>query len=141
MDVKDGVSLGRGHIRPAEAERRHALLHRLEHEACLLAHRPGRLVAAPNDAPFIAWAALARFAASGSDKATHRAVFVWHGVAEGIEGSSSPRGAISAGLTWHFARPPVQGLDFENDEVNPIARSNVCPEIDPPTTPSSSHRG
>ena len=22
------------------------------------------------------------------------------------------------------------------DEVNPVARSNVCPEIDPPTTPS-----
>ena len=25
------------------------------------------------------------------------------------------RGAISEGLTWHFARPPVQGLDFEVD--------------------------
>ena len=25
------------------------------------------------------------------------------------------RGAISGGLTWHFARPPVQGLDFEMD--------------------------
>ena len=25
------------------------------------------------------------------------------------------RGAISGGLTWHFARPPVQGLDFEVD--------------------------
>jgi hypothetical protein len=23
------------------------------------------------------------------------------------------RGAIPGGLTWHFARPPVQGLDFE----------------------------
>ena len=25
------------------------------------------------------------------------------------------RGAIPGGLTWHFARPPVQGLDFEVD--------------------------
>jgi hypothetical protein len=25
------------------------------------------------------------------------------------------RGAMSGGLTWHFARPPVQGLDFEVD--------------------------
>jgi hypothetical protein len=25
------------------------------------------------------------------------------------------RGAAPAGLTWHFARPPVQGLDFEMD--------------------------
>jgi len=23
------------------------------------------------------------------------------------------RGAAPGGLTWHFARPPVQGLDFE----------------------------
>ena len=25
------------------------------------------------------------------------------------------RGAMAAGLTWHFARPPVQGLDYEMD--------------------------
>ena len=25
------------------------------------------------------------------------------------------RGAMAAGLTWHFARPPVEGLDFEVD--------------------------
>lgn len=25
------------------------------------------------------------------------------------------RGAMACGLTWHFARPPVQGLDFEVD--------------------------
>jgi hypothetical protein len=48
MDVEDGINLGRGHIRPAEAE------------------------------------------------------FV-------------RRAAMSGGLTWHFARPPVQGLDFEVD--------------------------
>src|SRR6202048_2466199 len=57
MDVKDRIDLGCGHIRPAEAERRHTLLHRPEHETRFLAHRLGRLVAAPNDAPFIAGAA------------------------------------------------------------------------------------
>ena len=25
------------------------------------------------------------------------------------------RAAMSGGLTWHFARPPVQGLDFDVD--------------------------
>jgi len=25
------------------------------------------------------------------------------------------RGAARAGLTWHFSRPPVQGLEFEMD--------------------------
>ena len=25
------------------------------------------------------------------------------------------RGAMAGGLTWHFARPPVQGRDFEMD--------------------------
>jgi len=25
------------------------------------------------------------------------------------------RGAASAGLTWHFCRPPVQGLEYEMD--------------------------
>src|SRR5215510_9833879 len=82
MDFEDGINLGRGHIGPAEAERRHALLHRPEYEARFLAHRLGRLVAAPNDAPFIAGSALARFAASGGDKAARRAVFARHGVAE-----------------------------------------------------------
>src|ERR1700694_575067 len=37
------------------------------------------------------------------------------------------RGAISGGLTWHFARPPVQGLDFEMD-VRGVARAlMICP--------------
>jgi hypothetical protein len=39
MDVEDSISLGIAYIRPAEAERRHALLHRPEHEAHFLAHR------------------------------------------------------------------------------------------------------
>src|SRR5207244_2174743 len=43
--------------------------------ARFLAHRLRRLIAAPNDAPFIAGAALARFAAAGGDKAARRAVY------------------------------------------------------------------
>src|SRR5262249_59935272 len=85
MDFEDSINLGRGHISPAEAERRHALLHRPEYEARFLAHRLGRLVAAPKDTPFIAGAALARFAASGSDKAPRRAAFARHRIAEGVE--------------------------------------------------------
>ena len=34
------------------------------------------------------------------------------------------RGAIPGGLTWHFARPPVQGLDFDVD-VRGVARELV----------------
>jgi hypothetical protein len=40
---------------------------------------------------FIAGAALARFAASGGDKAARRAVFARHGVAEGVKGRCSGR--------------------------------------------------
>ena len=41
MNVEDSINLGRGHIGPAEAERRHALLHRPEHETRFLVHRLG----------------------------------------------------------------------------------------------------
>jgi hypothetical protein len=34
------------------------------------------------------------------------------------------RGAAPAGLTWHYARPPVQGLDYEMD-VRGLARELV----------------
>src|SRR5579863_201372 len=34
------------------------------------------------------------------------------------------RGAAAAGLTWHYARPPVEGLDFEVD-VRGLARELV----------------
>src|SRR5437660_11154984 len=67
MDVEDRIDLGRRYVRPAEAECRHALLHRFENKACFLTHRFRRLVAPTNDAPFIAGAALARFPASGGD--------------------------------------------------------------------------
>ncbi len=32
-----------------------------------------------------------------------------------LEREMAARGAIAAGLTWHFARPPVVGLDYELD--------------------------
>jgi hypothetical protein len=34
------------------------------------------------------------------------------------------RGAMPGGLTWHYARPPVEGLDFEMD-VRGLARELV----------------
>jgi hypothetical protein len=34
------------------------------------------------------------------------------------------RGAMPGGLSWHFARPPVEGLDFEMD-VRGVARESV----------------
>src|SRR6516164_6760551 len=43
------------------------------------------MVAGPDDAPLIAGAALARFAASGSDKAARRAAFARHRIAEGVK--------------------------------------------------------
>src|SRR3954451_308498 len=36
------------------------------------------------------------------------------------------RGAMAPGLVWHFARPPVQGLDFEVD-VRGVGRELVIP--------------
>lgn len=36
-----------------------------------------------------------------------------------------PRGAAAHGITWHFARPPVQGLDFEVD-VRGVAEERVA---------------
>jgi hypothetical protein len=34
------------------------------------------------------------------------------------------RGAMSGGLTWHYARPPVIGLDYEMD-ARGVAREIV----------------
>ena len=34
------------------------------------------------------------------------------------------RGAVPGGLTWHYARPPVQGLDVEFD-VRGVTRELV----------------
>jgi hypothetical protein len=39
-------------------------------------------------------------------------IFAVHGV---IAEEFVRRGAAAGGVTWHFARPPVQGLDFEVD--------------------------
>ena len=100
MDVEDRIDLGRGHVRPAEAERRHPLLHRPEHETCFLAHRLRRLVTAPNVAPFIAGAAIARFAASGGDEAARRAVSVRHCVAEGVKRRSNPAAQSRGSGSW-----------------------------------------
>lgn len=38
-----------------------------------------------------------------------------HNIGGLVESLLASRGYISQGLNWHFARPPVQGLDFEMD--------------------------
>jgi len=62
------------------------------------------------------WGRLARFAASGGNKAAHRAVFARHGVAESVQ-SALCRAAGRLGI---FATRSTG------------CSSNVCPEIDPP---------
>jgi hypothetical protein len=48
-------------------------------------------------------------------------VYDVHGL---IADEFAARGALDLGLTWHFARPPVAGLDFEMD-VRGVAREFV----------------
>jgi hypothetical protein len=42
-------------------------------------------------------------------------VYTVHDIHPFLAGEIVRRGAASAGLTWHYARPPVQGLDYEMD--------------------------
>jgi hypothetical protein len=52
---------------------------------------------------------------------------------------SAPRRNSRTPVFIAFNRHYVERLaawGIFRDEVNPVARSNVCPEIDPPTTPS-----
>jgi hypothetical protein len=47
----------------------------------------------------------------------------FHGL---VAGELAGRGAMDSGIVWHFARPPVQGLDYEMD-VRGVAREIVLP--------------
>jgi hypothetical protein len=38
-----------------------------------------------------------------------------HNIGGLVESLLASQGLMSHGLNWHFARPPVQGLDFEMD--------------------------
>lgn len=43
-----------------------------------------------------------------------------------LAGEFAPRGAMRGGLTWHLARPPVVGIDFETD-CRGVARETLLP--------------
>ena len=51
-------------------------------------------------------------------------VYTVFGIHRDLAAEMVGRGANAGGLTWHFARPPVQGLDFEMD-VRGLARELV----------------
>ncbi len=42
-------------------------------------------------------------------------VYTVHDIHPLLEGEIVRRGAARSGLTWHYARPPVQGLEYEMD--------------------------
>jgi hypothetical protein len=48
-------------------------------------------------------------------------LYTVHDIHPLLGGEMAPRGAIPAGLTWHYCRPPVVGLDYEMD-VRGVAR-------------------
>lgn len=64
-----------------------------------------------------------RMAALGFDwaDATGTQLYTVHDAYPVLRDDIVPRGAAPGGLTWHFARPPVVGLDFEMD-VRGVAR-------------------
>lgn len=49
------------------------------------------------------------------DATTATQVYTVHDLHPLLAAAIVPRGAARAGLSWHFARPPVQGLEFEMD--------------------------
>ena len=58
-----------------------------------------------------------RMAALGADwrAATATQVYTVHDFHPFIADELAARGAMPAGVTWHYARPPVAGLDYEMD--------------------------
>ena len=54
----------------------------------------------------------ARFVLGAMERRIAALGFGWHPL---LADEFVRRAAMSGGLTWHFARPPVQGLDFEVD--------------------------
>jgi hypothetical protein len=58
-----------------------------------------------------------RMAALGADwsRTTASQVYTVHDLHPFLRDEIVRRGAARGGLTWHFARPPVQGLDYEMD--------------------------
>jgi hypothetical protein len=60
----------------------------------------------------------------GWAEATATQLYTVHDIFPILEDELVRRGAMPAGLTWHFARPPVVGLDYEMD-VRGVSRELV----------------
>ena len=66
---------------------------------------------------------LAAFGAGWAD-ATATQVYTVHDLHSFLADEIVRRGAARAGLTWHYARPPVQGLEYEMD-CRSVGRESV----------------
>ena len=66
---------------------------------------------------------LATFGAGWAD-ATATQVYTVHDLHSFLAEEIVRRGAARAGLTWHYARPPVQGLEYEMD-CRSVGRESV----------------
>jgi hypothetical protein len=66
---------------------------------------------------------LAAFGVGWAD-ATATQVYTVHDLHGFLADEIVRRGAARAGLTWHYARPPVQGLEYEMD-CRSVGRENV----------------
>ena len=66
---------------------------------------------------------LAAFGAGWAD-ATATQVYTVHDLYPFLADEIVRRGAARAGLTWHYARPPVQGLEYEMD-CRSVGRESV----------------
>lgn len=81
--------------------------------------RPGETSAAAlrDKARFVLGELERRLAALGAGWAetTAAQLYTVHDVHPVLTGEIAARGAARAGVTWHYARPPVEGLEFEMD--------------------------
>src|SRR5262249_45240295 len=76
---------------------------------------------------------LAAFGLGWSDT-TAAQVYTVHDLYPFLADEIVRRGAAHAGLTWHYARPPVQGLEYEMD-CRAVAPGAVV--LDPRQMPSA----
>lgn len=51
----------------------------------------------------------------GWEDATATQAYTIHDLFPTLVADLATRGAVAGGLTWHYARPPVEGLDYEMD--------------------------
>jgi hypothetical protein len=60
----------------------------------------------------------------GWEDVTDTQLYTVHDVHAWLGPDLAGRGAVRGGLTWHYARPPIEGLEFEMD-VRGVSRGLV----------------